>query len=85
MLSSISQILIITTPHDLDNFRHLTDSPEGMGKLYHRDFVTIAVKELNINIDWRGKEINEKGINTQTNKTIVAVDPKYFKILIKQD
>ncbi|MDA3790214.1 MAG: GDP-mannose 4,6-dehydratase [Desulfobacula sp.] len=30
-------------------------------------------------MDWQGTGINEKGINTDTNKTIVAVDPTYFR------
>jgi len=60
------------------------DKPEDFviatGKQYSvRNFVDIAAKELNINIEWQGKGINEKGINTQTQKTIVAVDPKYFR------
>ena len=60
------------------------DKPEdyiiATGKQYSvRDFVTIAAKELNIGIDWQGKGIHEKGISTETGKTIVAVDPKYFR------
>ncbi len=60
------------------------DKPEDFviatGKQYSvRDFVDTAARELNINIDWQGKGINEKGIDTETSKTIVAVDPKYFR------
>ena len=30
-------------------------------------------------IDWIGKGLHEIGIDTQTGKTIVQVDPKYFR------
>ncbi len=44
-----------------------------------RDFVNISAKTLGIEITWQGKGIDEKGIDTQTGNTIVAVDPKYFR------
>jgi len=44
-----------------------------------RDFVNIAANELDIQITWQGKGIDEKGIDTKTGNTIVAVDPKYFR------
>jgi len=44
-----------------------------------RDFVNIAANELDIQITWQGKGIDEKGVDTKTGNTIVAVDPKYFR------
>ena len=44
-----------------------------------RDFVNIAAKELNINITWKGKGIDEKGYDTKTGRQIIAVDPAYFR------
>ena len=44
-----------------------------------RDFVTIAANEMGIEITWQGKGIDEKGVDTKTGNTIVAVDPKYFR------
>jgi GDPmannose 4,6-dehydratase len=44
-----------------------------------RDFVDISAKTLGININWQGRGVNEKGIDTKTGKTIVEVDPKYFR------
>jgi len=44
-----------------------------------RDFVTIAATEMGIDITWQGKGIDEKGVDTKTGNTIVAVDPKYFR------
>ncbi len=60
------------------------DEPEdyviATGKQYSvRDFVDIAANELGINIQWQGKGVDEKGIHAKTGKTIVAVDPKYFR------
>ena len=39
----------------------------------------IAAKELGIAIGWEGEGVDEKGINVANGKTIVAVDPTYFR------
>lgn len=44
-----------------------------------RDFCNMTFKELGIDIEWKGKGVNEKGINKATGKTIIEVDPKYFR------
>jgi len=44
-----------------------------------REFVDAAARELGIAIKWEGEGINEKGINAANEKTIVAVDPHYFR------
>jgi GDPmannose 4,6-dehydratase len=44
-----------------------------------RDFVNASAKELGIEIRWEGEGVNEKGINAQNGKVIVAVDPRYFR------
>lgn len=44
-----------------------------------RDFVTMAFKELNIDVEWRGEGVNEKGIDKKTGRILVDVDPKYFR------
>lgn len=50
------------------------------GKQYSvRDFITLAAKELNIDITFKGKGADEKGYNKKTGDLIVAVDPKYFR------
>lgn len=43
-----------------------------------RDFVTIAAKELGINIVWSGQGLDEKGIDADGN-CLVSVDPRYFR------
>ncbi|MCP4009130.1 MAG: GDP-mannose 4,6-dehydratase [Proteobacteria bacterium] len=44
-----------------------------------RDFVDLACKELKINIKWQGRGADESGIDVDTGRTIVAVDPRYFR------
>ncbi len=44
-----------------------------------REFVDIAAKKLGIDIAWQGRGVDEKGIDTNTGKTIVAVDLRYFR------
>ncbi len=43
-----------------------------------RDFVNAAANELGIQITWKGKGVDEIGID-KTGKTIVRVDPRYFR------
>jgi GDPmannose 4,6-dehydratase len=42
-----------------------------------RDFINAAARELGITIEWHGEGINETGM--AQGKTIVAVDPRYFR------
>lgn len=50
------------------------------GKQYSvREFVELSFKELNIQITWKGEGVNEIGIDLETGKTLVSVDPKYYR------
>ena len=42
------------------------------------EFCKLAFKEVDINIEWTGKGINEKGLNKKTGKIIIEIDPTYF-------
>ena len=44
-----------------------------------RDFVNIAAKELDIELKWDGRGVNETGVDINTGKTIVRVDSRYFR------
>jgi GDPmannose 4,6-dehydratase len=44
-----------------------------------REFVELAFKEVNIDIEWKGKGVNEKGINKKSGEILVEVSPKYFR------
>jgi GDPmannose 4,6-dehydratase len=44
-----------------------------------KDVIETAGKKLGISIRWEGKGVEEKGVNEENNKVIVAVDPSYFR------
>ena len=44
-----------------------------------REFVELAARELGFDIRWEGTGINEVGIDKNTEKTIVKINPKYFR------
>ena len=44
-----------------------------------RSFIALAAKLLDISIAWRGKGVEEHAVDTATGKTIVRVDPRYFR------
>jgi len=43
-----------------------------------REFVSIAAKEIDIDVEWRGTGLEEKGYDQQ-GTCIVQVDPRYFR------
>ena len=50
------------------------------GKNYSvRDFIKLACKELNIKIEWKGKNENEVAIDTETGKEIIKINPKFYR------
>ena len=48
---------------------------------YHtvREFATLAFHEVGIELEWRGEGIDEKGYDKATGRSLVEVDPKYFR------
>ena len=44
-----------------------------------RHFCTLAFREAGIELKWQGEGVNERGVNVNTNETLVEVDPKYFR------
>ena len=44
-----------------------------------REFVALAFEEIGIEIEWRGKGLEEKAYCSKTGKVLVEVDPKYFR------
>ena len=44
-----------------------------------RSFVDMAFAEVGIDIEWKGEGVEEVGIDKKTGKTLVAVDPRYFR------
>ncbi|GAA5142034.1 GDP-mannose 4,6-dehydratase [Thalassotalea piscium] len=44
-----------------------------------RDFVTMAFKAVNIELEWKGREENETAVDASTGKTLVSVNPKFYR------
>ena len=44
-----------------------------------REFVELSFKEVDIDVEWQGTGIDEKGINKNTGKVLVEIDEKYFR------
>ncbi len=44
-----------------------------------REFCTIAFQEAGIDLEWKGSDIDEKGLCTKTGKVIIEIDPQYYR------
>jgi len=44
-----------------------------------RDFVTYAFAQVGTEVAWRGEGVEEAGVDASTGRTLVAVDPRYFR------
>lgn len=44
-----------------------------------RDFIRVSFAHLGIELDFRGEGVDEIGVDIATGKTLVRVDPKYFR------
>ncbi len=48
-------------------------------KITVKKFVELSFAEVGITLKWEGKGVDEKGINAADGKTLVEIDPKYFR------
>lgn len=44
-----------------------------------REFIELAAEKLGMRVKWEGNGLNEKGIDTVSGKTIIEIDPDYFR------
>ncbi len=44
-----------------------------------REFVQLAAAELGMRIEWQGRGIEERGIDARSGRSVVKVDPRYFR------
>jgi GDPmannose 4,6-dehydratase len=65
------RILQVDTP---DDFVLATGETRSV-----REFVEIAFAEVGRGIEWRGKGIEETGVDSRSGKTVVRIDPTYFR------
>jgi GDPmannose 4,6-dehydratase len=60
--------------HEPDDFVIATGESHSV-----REFVYLAFKEVGIDVLWKGTGVDEKGIDSETGKVLVEVDPRYFR------
>lgn len=44
-----------------------------------REFVEVSAKLLGFDLEWRGEDLEEEGIDKKTGTVIVRIDPEYFR------
>jgi GDPmannose 4,6-dehydratase len=44
-----------------------------------RTFAKWAFEDVGIDIEWRGKGVEERGIDTATGRCLIEIDPRYFR------
>ncbi|HEX9464231.1 MAG TPA: GDP-mannose 4,6-dehydratase [Alphaproteobacteria bacterium] len=44
-----------------------------------REFVELAFAEIGRHISWRGKGVEEKGVDAKTGEVLIEIDPRYFR------
>jgi GDPmannose 4,6-dehydratase len=44
-----------------------------------RDFLARAAAELGIKVEWRGGGLEEQGVDSETGRVLVRIDPRYFR------
>ncbi len=44
-----------------------------------REFVEHATRHIGMDLEWKGKGLDEKGVDKKTGKTIVTIDPRFFR------
>jgi GDPmannose 4,6-dehydratase len=64
----------------------ITQAPEGDDYVLAtgetrtvREFVELSFGELGRRIEWRGTGVNETGVDAASGKTVVRIDPRYFR------
>jgi GDPmannose 4,6-dehydratase len=44
-----------------------------------REFVAAAGAQLDMRVEWRGTGLEEQGVDAKTGRTVVRIDPRYFR------
>ncbi len=70
----VEAMWLMVQHHEPDDFVIATGENHSV-----REFVERAFKEVGTTITWQGTGRDEKGIDTETGRTLVAVDPRYFR------
>ena len=51
----------------------------GVNSLFTEILTVLSFAELGIDLEFVGEGVNEKGIDKATGKTLIEVDPRYFR------
>ena len=70
----VEAMWLVLQHHEPDDFVIATGENHSV-----REFVELAFSEVGIRLTWQGEGVNETGIDSETGKTLVAVDPRYFR------
>jgi GDPmannose 4,6-dehydratase len=70
----VEAMWLILQHHESDDFVIATGKNHSV-----REFVERAFKEVGITIAWEGEGIQEQGIDAETGRVLVSVDPRYFR------
>ena len=64
----------------ISTYKNAEDFVLATGKSYSvRFFIEKCFKFLNINILWKGKGVKEIGYDNKTKKTLIKIDPNYYR------
>jgi GDPmannose 4,6-dehydratase len=44
-----------------------------------REFAERTAEELGMQLEWQGKGVEERGVDTKSGRTIIKIDPRYFR------
>ena len=57
-----------------------SDFVVGMGETYTiREFIEKSFKKINIDLEWKGENLDEIGLNKHNGKVLIKIDKKYFR------
>ncbi len=70
----IEAMWLMVQHHEPDDFVIATGENHSV-----REFVERAFKEVGITITWQGTGRDEKGVDAESGRTLVAIDPRYFR------
>jgi GDPmannose 4,6-dehydratase len=70
----VEAMWLILQHHEPDDFVVATGENHSV-----REFVECAFQEVGISVTWEGSGVDEKGIDSASGKTVVSVDPRYFR------
>jgi len=44
-----------------------------------REFAELTAEALGMHLEWQGRDAEERGVDTKTGRTVIRIDPRYFR------